>query len=61
MVYCYTGHTGQVAATLLRAFGYDAVNLKFGMMGWTDNDEVLATVRVCCRWWLSDGDRGDGR
>jgi rhodanese-related sulfurtransferase len=45
VVYCYTGHTGQVAATLLRVFGYDAVNLKFGMMGWTADDEVLATAR----------------
>jgi rhodanese-related sulfurtransferase len=45
VVYCYTGHTGQVAATLLRSFGYDAVNLKFGMMGWTDDDDVLATGR----------------
>jgi rhodanese-related sulfurtransferase len=45
VVYCYTGHTGQVAATLLRIFGYDAVNLKYGMMGWTDDDEVLATGR----------------
>jgi rhodanese-related sulfurtransferase len=45
VVYCYTGHTGQVATTVLRALGYDAVNLKFGMMGWTKNDEVLATSR----------------
>jgi rhodanese-related sulfurtransferase len=43
VVYCYTGHTGQVAATLLRLLGYDAVNLKFGMMGWTGDEEVLAT------------------
>ncbi|MDF1597361.1 MAG: rhodanese-like domain-containing protein [Acidimicrobiia bacterium] len=45
VVYCYTGHTGQVAATLLRIFGYDATNLKFGMMGWTDDDTILATAR----------------
>jgi rhodanese-related sulfurtransferase len=45
VIYCYTGHTGQVAATMLRVFGYDAVNLKFGMMGWTADDEVLATSR----------------
>ena len=44
VVYCYTGHTGQVAATLLRTLGYDAVNLKFGMMGWTGDAEVLATT-----------------
>jgi len=45
VVYCYTGHTGQVAATILRYLGYDAVNLKFGMMGWTDDDEVLVAAR----------------
>jgi rhodanese-related sulfurtransferase len=43
VVYCYTGHTGQVAATILNVLGYDATNLKFGMMGWTDDAEVLAT------------------
>jgi rhodanese-related sulfurtransferase len=45
VVYCYTGHTGQIAATVLNLLGYDAVNLKFGMMGWTKNDDVLATKR----------------
>jgi rhodanese-related sulfurtransferase len=45
VVYCYTGHTGQVAATVLKALGYDVQNLKFGMMGWTLNDEVLGTTR----------------
>ncbi|NNC39699.1 MAG: rhodanese-like domain-containing protein [Acidimicrobiia bacterium] len=45
VVYCYTGHTGQVAAALLRILGYDAVNLKFGMMGWTADDEILGTGR----------------
>jgi rhodanese-related sulfurtransferase len=45
VVYCYTGHTGQVAATVLGLLGYDVANLKFGMMGWTKNDEVLGTTR----------------
>ncbi|MFC2029504.1 rhodanese-like domain-containing protein [Chloroflexota bacterium] len=45
VVYCYTGHTGQVAATVLKLLGYDVQNLKFGMMGWTQNDEVLAQTR----------------
>jgi LPXTG-motif cell wall-anchored protein len=45
VVYCYTGHTGQIAATVLRMLGYDVQNLKFGIMGWTKNDEVLATNR----------------
>jgi rhodanese-related sulfurtransferase len=45
VVYCYTGHTGQVAATVLKVLGYNVQNLKFGIMGWTLNDEVLATTR----------------
>jgi len=45
VVYCYTGHTGQVAATVLKMLGYDVQNLKYGMMGWTLDDEVLATSR----------------
>ena len=43
VVYCYTGHTGQAAAIVLRTLGYDVQNLKFGMMGWTDDMEVLGT------------------
>ncbi len=45
VVYCYTGHTGQIAATVLNLLGYDAVNLKFGIMGWTEDDEVLGLAR----------------
>lgn len=45
VTYCYTGHTGQIAGTVLNLLGYDAINLKFGMMGWTKDDEVLATKR----------------
>ena len=41
-VYCYTGHTAAVATTVLRALGYEAYNVKFGMMAWTRNQ----TVRV---------------
>jgi LPXTG-motif cell wall-anchored protein len=29
----------------LATLGYDAVNLKYGMMGWTLDDEVLGTGR----------------
>ena len=43
VVYCYTGHAGQLAATVLNVLGYDVTNLQFGMMGWTDDAEVLAT------------------
>ena len=45
VVYCYTGHTGQIATTVLRLLGYEVQNLKFGMMGWTQNDEVLGITR----------------
>jgi rhodanese-related sulfurtransferase len=42
VVYCYTGHTGAIATTVLNTLGYDAVNMKFGMMSWTQE----AAVRV---------------
>lgn len=43
VVYCYTGHTGGVATTALNAMGYDAVNMKFGMVAWTQDANVRAT------------------
>lgn len=43
VVYCYTGHTGQIATTLLSVLGYDATNLKFGMMSWSKDPDVVAT------------------
>jgi rhodanese-related sulfurtransferase len=43
VVYCYTGHTGGVATTCLQAMGYDAVNLKFGIMSWTRDADARAT------------------
>ncbi len=46
VVYCYTGHTGQVAATVLKMLGYDVTNLKFGMMGWTSNETYMGGVGV---------------
>ena len=46
VAYCYTGHTGQIATTLLNALGYDATNMKFGMMGWSKDPEVVATKGV---------------
>ncbi|MBN2560530.1 MAG: c-type cytochrome [Phycisphaerae bacterium] len=42
VVYCYTGHTGAVATTVLNALGYNAVNMKWGIMSWTRD----AAVRV---------------
>ena len=43
VVYCYTGHTGAIAATALGVLGYDAVNLKHGMCGWTKDAAIRAT------------------
>ncbi len=43
VVYCYTGHTGGVATTCLQAMGYDAVNMKFGIMSWTRDADVRAS------------------
>ncbi len=42
VVYCYTGHTGAVATTALKLLGYNAANMKFGIMSWTQD----AAVRV---------------
>ncbi len=42
VVYCYTGHTGAIAAAALGILGYDVVNLKHGIMSWTKD----ASVRV---------------
>ena len=35
----------RLAATVLGIMGYDAHNVKYGMMGWTADDAVLATGR----------------
>jgi rhodanese-related sulfurtransferase len=43
VAYCYTGHTGQIATTLLNVLGYDVVNLKWGMMNWSKDSDVVAT------------------
>jgi len=43
VTYCYTGHTGAIAATILNLLGYKALNLKFGIMSWT-TDPVVRTV-----------------
>ena len=40
VVYCYTGHTGSRVTALLNVAGFDVINLKWGMTGWTKNTEV---------------------
>jgi sulfur-carrier protein adenylyltransferase/sulfurtransferase len=39
-VVCYTGHTAAVATTALRMLGYEAYNVKYGMMSWTQDPDV---------------------
>ena len=43
-LYCYTGHTGAVATTILNALGYEAYNLKFGIGAWTRDPNVLVAA-----------------
>jgi rhodanese-related sulfurtransferase len=42
VVICYTGHTASQATMFLNQLGYDAYAMKFGMMGWTTDENVLA-------------------
>lgn len=43
VVYCYTGHSGGLATTVLNVLGYNAKNMKFGMVAWTKDAEIRAT------------------
>jgi len=43
VTYCYTGHTGAIAATVLNLLGYKSLTLKFGIMSWT-MDPIVRTV-----------------
>jgi rhodanese-related sulfurtransferase len=44
VVYCYTGRTGSQATAILNTLGYNAVNLLWGISGWT-TDPVAASKR----------------
>jgi len=44
VIYCYTGHTGGMASFMLTNLGYNAVDLKYGIMGWT-KDTKIAPMR----------------
>jgi rhodanese-related sulfurtransferase len=41
VVYCYTGHSGGIAAATLGIMGFDTENLKWGMMNWSDDPDVV--------------------
>jgi len=43
IVACYTGHTASMSSLYLNALGYDAAALKWSMMGWSKNDDLLGT------------------
>jgi rhodanese-related sulfurtransferase len=43
VVYCYTGHSGGLATTVLNTLGYNARNMKFGMVAWTKDAEIRGT------------------
>ena len=43
--YCYNGHAGQLTSTALGLLGYDVANMAYGMMAWSEDDEVLGMDR----------------
>lgn len=43
VAYCYTGHTGSLAAIALGVLGYDVSNMMYGMCGWNPVAGVTAT------------------
>ncbi len=40
VVYCYTGQDASAVVSALNILGYDATNLKWGMQGWTMDNNV---------------------
>jgi hypothetical protein len=40
LVYDETGQAAGMVSAVLNLLGYDAVNLKFGMTGWTRDDNI---------------------
>ncbi len=48
VVICYTGHTASQVTALLNMLGYEAYAMKFGMMGWTSDPEVLGISTYDC-------------
>lgn len=40
VVVCYTGHNSSMASFMLDVLGYNAVTLKWGIMGWTKDTNV---------------------
>ncbi|MGM0574119.1 MAG: rhodanese-like domain-containing protein [Myxococcota bacterium] len=44
--YCYTGHTGGIAAGVLNLLGYPTANMKFGIAAWTKDEAARAEYAV---------------
>jgi rhodanese-related sulfurtransferase len=44
--YCYTGHTGGIAAGVLNLLGYPTANMKYGIYAWTRDAAALGTGAV---------------
>ncbi|RJQ43629.1 MAG: rhodanese-like domain-containing protein [Gaiellales bacterium] len=44
VVICYTGNTAAQAVTALNLLGYDAIALKYGMMGWTQTPNTAGFI-----------------
>jgi rhodanese-related sulfurtransferase len=44
VLYCYTGHTCSMSAFALGTMGYNALTLKWGIMGWTKDNTVRTLV-----------------
>jgi len=40
--YCYTGHTGGIAAGVLNLLGYPTANMKYGFASWTTDETARA-------------------
>lgn len=41
VVYCYTGHTCSMTSFYMNVLGYNAISLKWGIMGWSKNDDLM--------------------
>jgi rhodanese-related sulfurtransferase len=48
IVVCHTGHRASYLTLYLRQLGFDAYALKFGMMGWTTDTDVIGIASTYC-------------
>ncbi len=43
VAYCYSGHTCSMTSFFLNDLGYNAISLKWGIMGWSKDDALLGS------------------